>query len=609
MHLTRRSLMGATAMGAVVVAGCQPKAAAPDLNAILDRISTNILKESPETSTGLNLSVEKAGGPYMDRLSDVSREGVARYRGVLQAGLTDLHALDRATLSKTDAVTYDVVTTSFENDIASLGYEHGGGATGPYVVNQISGAYARVPDFLDSQHQVTNRAEADAYLARVSAFAKMLDQETKMIGDDAAAGVTPPVFCIEGAIKQLSGFAAKKPKDTVLVTSLDGKLGAIQGFAAADRTSLVQAAEAKVRDEVLPAYKRQIDALNAIKPRASGDAGVWRLPDGDALYATALKSNTTTNMTPDEVHQMGVELARSINAEMDTILKSQGMTHGSVAARVQSLFHRADQMFPNTDAGRAQVMAYLQQLKTQVEAKVPDYFGVVTHKELRISRVPTYIEAGQAGGYYMQGTLDGTRPGTFYINMRDTHEIPKFTLPTLFHHEAIPGHHFQISIAQEQQGLPFIRSALMGFNAYAEGWALYAEQLSDEMGLYADDPWGRLGYLKDAAFRASRLMVDTGMHAKHWTREQAITSMMEITGDLRSNVETEIDRYCVWPGQACGYMVGRQTFNRLRDQSRQALGQKFSIKGFHDTVLTNGSTPLSVTEALVHDWTTSLASS
>ncbi|HVY85097.1 MAG TPA: DUF885 family protein [Caulobacterales bacterium] len=609
MQLTRRALMGATAMGAVVAAGCQPKAQSPDLNALLDRISTNILKESPETATSLNLSVEKAGGPYADRLSDASREGINRYRGVMEAGLNDLHALNRAQLSKADAVSYDVVTTSFENSIEALRYEHGQGATSPYVVSQLSGSYTYVPDFLDSQHQVTKREDADAYLSRLSAFARMLDQETKMIGDDAAAGVTPPDFCIDKAIAQLSDFARKKPADTVLVTSLAGKLGAIQGFPAADRTTLMQAAEAKVRDEVLPAYQRQIEALRGIRAHASSDAGCWRLPNGDALYATALKANTTTNMTPDEVHQMGVQLAQSINAEMDTILKAQGLTRGSVAERVQSLFHRPDQMYPNNDAGRAQIMAYLQQLKTQVEAKIPDYFGVVTHKELRISRVPTYIEAGQPEGYYQQGSLDGTRPGTFYINLRDTREVPKFTLPTLFHHEAIPGHHFQISIQQEQQALPFIRSALLGFNAYAEGWALYAEQLSDEMGLYADDPWGRLGYLKDAAFRASRLVVDSGMHAKHWTREQAIRSMMEVTGDVRSSTETEIDRYCVWPGQACGYMVGRQTFNRLRDEAKQALGSKFDIKGFHDAVLTNGSTPLSVSEALVHDWTTSLAHS
>jgi uncharacterized protein (DUF885 family) len=265
---------------------------------------------------------------------------------------------------------------------------------------------------------------------------------------------------------------------------------------------------------------------------------------------------------------------------------------------------RPDQLYPNTDAGRTQLLGDLNKLVQDIRAKMPSVCGTLARANLEIKRVPPYMEAGQPGGYYNSGSLDGSRPGAYYINLRNTREDPRFTLPTLTYHDGIPGHHWQGSIAQEQEGLPFIRRALMNFNAYAEGWGLYAEQLADELGAYEHDPLGRLGYLQSAAFRASRLVVDTGMHSKRWTREQAIQSMIDACCDQESTITTEIERYAVWPGQACGYMVGRQTINRLREEARTQLGDRFDIKGFHDVVLTNGEAPLSVLESLVHDWVT-----
>ncbi|HWA01045.1 MAG TPA: DUF885 family protein [Caulobacterales bacterium] len=609
MQVTRRALMGASAMGVALAAGCTPKAQSGDLNGMLDRLSTNILKDSPEYATSLAVSEEQAGGRYIDRMSDVSRAGKNTYRGILEAGLQELQTLNRASLSKADAVTYDVVTTSLQNDIDAAKTERGNGATAPYVVTQLTGVYQGIPDFLDSQHPITNRDQADAYITRLTGYAHQLDQETQQVGDDYNAGFRPPSFAIEGALKQLGRLAAQRPEDTVLVKSIDRRLGEIEGFAAADRTALVDAAKAKVRDEILPAYHRQIEALQAQLSQANEDAGIWHVPGGDAIYATALKSYTTTSMTPDEIHQMGADLAASLTSQMDALLKAQGLTRGSVAERVRSLYTRPDQLYPNTDAGRAACLADLNRQVQTIRARMPEVCGVLAKADLQIKRVPPDTEAGAPGGYYNGAALDGSRPGSYYINLRDMGENPKFTLPTLTYHEGIPGHHWQISIAQEAGELPFIRRALMGFNAYAEGWGLYAEQLADEMGMYANDAWGKIGYLRSAAFRASRLVVDTGMHAKHWTRDQAIQSMMDVTGDNKSSVTTEIERYCVWPGQACGYMVGRQTITRLREEARTALGSKFDIKGFHDVVLTNGSTPLSVTEALVHDWTTSLAHS
>jgi uncharacterized protein (DUF885 family) len=287
---------------------------------------------------------------------------------------------------------------------------------------------------------------------------------------------------------------------------------------------------------------------------------------------------------------------------MEAILRAEGLTRGTVAERIQSVSRRPDQLYPNTDEGRAQLLADLNAQVGAITARMPEICGTLAQAALEIRRVPPYVEAGAPGGYYQAAAPDGSRPGAYFINLRNTAEWPKYTLPTLTYHEATPGHHWQISIQQEAQGLPFIRTAMLGFNAYAEGWALYAEQLADELGMYANDRLGRLGYLQSAAFRASRLVVDTGLHVKRWTREEAIQSMLAATGDQRSSIETEIDRYCVWPGQACGYMVGRQEILRLRAEAQAALGDLFDLKGFHDTVLVNGSTPLSVTESLVRAW-------
>jgi len=599
MHINRRSFLAVGAASAALMA-CAPRATQSNLTAILDRIATDTLRELPEYATSLAVSEEQAGGPYAARLSDASREGARRLRGVMEKGLADLQALDRASLSPQEAVSLDVVATSLQNDIDDARFEPS--ATSPYVVTQLTGAYTQIPDFLDSQHALTNRASVDAYIARLSAYPTMLDQETALIAEDSAAGFTPPDFAIDRALVQLRQFAGLSPADTVLVQSLVRRLPEVAEIPEGDRAALLTQVETIVREQVLPAYQRQIEALVAVRPGAVHDAGCWRLPDGEARYAAALKSQTTTSMSADEIHNMGMQLAAELGSQMDAILKAEGLTRGTLTERINTLSKRPDQLYPNTDAGREQLLADLNAQIAHINALMPQYFGVLAKAALEIKRVPPYTEAGAPGGYYNGAALDGSRPGNYYINLRDTAEWPKFSLPTLTYHEGVPGHHWQVSIQQESQGLPFIRSALLGFNAYQEGWGLYAEQFADEIGVYADNALGRLGFLQSAAFRASRLVVDTGMHAKRWSREQAIQTMVEQTGDQVSSITTEIERYSVWPGQATGYMVGRQAIIRMREDAKAALGDKFDIKGFHDAVLTNGAMPLSVTEAIVRDW-------
>lgn len=609
MHMTRRVLLGATtATVALTAIGCARQSGGnAELNTILDQLSTDFLRESPEFATALAVPEEQAGGRYIDRLSDASREGQQRLLNLTQRGLDQLRALNRDRLEPRDRVTYDVVVTAMEDSVAASQFRHGNGAQAPYTVTQLTGAYTNLPDFLASQHPVTNREQADAYLTRVAAYAGVLDQETTRIGQDATDGVIPPDFAIAGAINQLRGFSNGGAAQNVLVQSFQRRLNDIADIPAADKTAMVERAEAAVRDQVFPAYQRQIEALQQIQPQAVHDAGVWRLPRGAELYQAALKAYTTTTMSPDEIHQMGVDLIAQFQSEIDGILRSQGMTNGTIAERVQAIGRRPDQIYPSTEAGRARLLADLNAQVQAIQARMPEVCGVQARAPLEIKRVPEYTEAGAPGGYYNVPALDGSRPGAYYINLRDpATEWPKFTLPTLTYHEGVPGHHWQLAIQQESGDIPFIRSALLGFSAFSEGWGLYAEQLADEMGMYANDPFGRIGYLQSMTFRASRLVVDTGMHHKRWSREQAIDSMMQATGDQRSNVTTEIERYCVWPGQACSYMVGRQAINRMRDGARQSLGDNFDLRGFHDTLLTNGSVPLTVSEQLVNDWAAGL---
>jgi uncharacterized protein (DUF885 family) len=577
----------------------------PQLRRELDGLATAMLKEQPELATSLAVTPAQAGGYYQNRLSDVSPAGMERQVTIMKSGMAELERIGRDSLSPADRVSYDVVHEAYSNAIAGARFGWGSfgfGAPTPYVSTQIDGAYTSVPSFLDAQHQIHAARDVDDYLARLDAFATVLDQESARIEADAGKGIVPPDFVIDGAIKQLRGLAAQSPSHSIVVQSLKRRIGDAQGLDDAHQKQALKDAAATAAEKVLPALKRQIESFTQIRKGATHDAGIWRLKDGDAFYAAALRANTTSTLSPDEIHKMGLDLVKELGSEMDAILQAQGLTKGTLAERIQHLFKDPKQLYPNTDKGREEI---LKDLNHQIEALQPylkQNFGILAKAKLEVRRVPPFKEAGAPGGYYDNGALDGSRPGYYYINLRDTHEWPKFTLPTLTYHEGEPGHHWQGSIAQEQGDLPLIRRAILWFPGYGEGWALYSERLADEMGLYKDDPLGRLGYLKDAALRAGRLVVDTGMHTKRWTREQAIDFMIAANGDSKTAVTTEIERYCVWPGQACSYMIGREAIRTLREDSKTALGAKFDIKGFHDVVLRNGAMPLSVLDGVVKAW-------
>jgi uncharacterized protein (DUF885 family) len=437
---------------------------------------------------------------------------------------------------------------------------------------------------------VRDAAEADAYLARLEAFPGAIDTSSESQRADAAKGVFAPDYILDTTLKILAAAREKPADQTVMVASFAAKLKAAN--LPADR---VAQAKAIVDQKVFPALDRQRDLVTELRARAVHDAGCWRLPDGDAYYAAAAEAATTVKMSGDEIHRLGLEQVKEISARIDTILKGEGMRQGSVGDRLVELNKRPDQLFPNTDEGRDALLA---QLNRQIEAMQPrlsEAFSVLPKAPVEVRRVPPTIQAGAPGGYYQNASLDGSRPAIYFINLRDTFDRPKFGLATLTHHEAVPGHHLQVSVALESPEIPMIRRRGF-FSGYSEGWALYAEQLADEMGMFKGDPLGQVGYLQSLLFRATRLVVDSGMHAKRWSREQATDYLIATTGIARGRSQGEIDRYTVWPGQACSYKVGHTVWTRLRAEAQKRPG--FTLKDFH-AVLSDGAMPLAVLERVV----------
>jgi uncharacterized protein (DUF885 family) len=503
--------------------------------------------------------------------------------------------IDRKQLSGMPAVNYDSVFYDLKTtDAANKRFAYGGeGAGSPYVLSQITGAYQDAPDFLATQHTIETAADCEAYVARLSELARLFDDERERVRHDVGLGVIPPDFALKGAIASMKTMLVP-PEQSSLVTSLvdrakeKGIAGDWQGEASA-----------VYRDKVAPALQAQQALLESLLPKSVHDAGVWRLPDGEAYYAMALASQTTTNLTPAEVHKMGLDVGAQLSARADVLFKKIGMSKGTVGERYAALFKDPKYIYPNTDAGKAKEIADLNKLVHAMQQRLPQYFDTLPKAGLEIRRIPKETEQG-ASTHYTEGSLDGTRPGIYWLNLRDTAEAPYWDMPTTTYHEGIPGHHLQLSL-QRQADLPMLRK-VQGFGAYIEGWALYAEQLAQEMGAYKADPAGELGYIHDALLRSGRLVTDTGIHALRWSREKASQTLHDIEGDPMSLAEQEIERYAVWPGQACSYMVGKLTILRLRARAKQALGPRFDIKKFHDAVLLAGSMPLTVLEHHVDAW-------
>jgi len=564
-------------------------APAPNASAILDSIAENLLRLSPEGATSLGIDKEEHA-TLRSQLGDRSAAGQQRVAETIRADLARANAINTAALDHSTRTSVEVVKSAYTTALEGFALPYGDVAVGgwrntPYVVIQNVGAYLDVPRFLDSEHQINDAADAEAYLSRLQSYPRQLDGELARVALARAKGLVPPDFLLDKALGQMKQSVDGARKGGGLVESLERRTREknIPG-------NWAERARAIVQQDVVPALERQIAELTAQRALAKSAPGMWAQPGGDAYYAWALKASTTTTMSPEQVHQMGLNELRELQGRMDPILRGLGYTKGSVGERMQALGKDPRYKFSDGDRGRAEIMAYIQERVRIIRAKLPQMFNTLVKGNLEVRRLPPEEEPGAPGAYGGAGSIDGTIPGKFWINLHTTSLHNKFDLPDLTHHEAIPGHVWQGEYANK---LPLIRT-LLSFGAYSEGWALYAQQLADEFGVYDDFPAGRLGYLQGIAFRACRLVVDTGLHAKRWSREQAVAFFVNEIGSKAQEVRSEVDRYCSWPGQACGYKVGHSEINRQRERARAALGPKFDIKAFNDAVLIGGNVPMDV---------------
>jgi uncharacterized protein (DUF885 family) len=586
---------------AVALSGLVPAAlrAAPSgpadarLKALLDSFFAARLLDNPEQATSLGLDTG-ARAALRRRLDDRSRAAAARQLDQRRRERARLVAIPRDRLSPMAQIDHDVVLYQLDRTLGGARFDYGvtAGRYAPYILTHMTGAYRELPDFLTDTHPVRDAGDADAYLARLEGMATAVDQDIARQQEDAAKGVFAPDFALDTSLKLLATLRAPPAAESLLVTRFAERLrsAGLPGTRADAAARIVGA-------QIYPALDRQRAFVEGLRARATHDAGVWRLPDGEAFYAAAAEASTTIPMSGDEIHRIGLEQVADLGARIDAILRQQGLRDGTVGERLVALNKRPDQVFPNTDAGRAELIALLNRQIEAISAKLPQAFITLPEASVSARRVPPEIEAGAPGGYYDSAPLDGSRPASYFINLRDTFDRPIFGLKTLTYHESVPGHHLQVSLALESDAIPMIRRRTF-FSGYVEGWALYAEQLADELGMYEDDPLGRVGYLQSLLFRATRLVVDSGLHAKRWSREQATDYFIATTGIARGRSQNEIDRYAIWPGQACSYKLGHTVWNRLRDAARQRQGERFDLRRFHK-VLTLGPMPLSVLERVV----------
>jgi len=590
---TRREALAGIGLGgaALTLPGCVTvsRAGPADPQALLDDIAWNLLRHEPERATSLGVDTG-ANAALRGRLKDVSPGGLEAYARTLRADLARVRATDTSALDPATRTSFEVVESAYATALDGFAQPYGDVAVGswrnaPYVVIQNVGGYIDFPRFLDSDHPVREAADADAYLSRLEAMPGVLDGELARMRSAAGLGLIPPDFLLAKAIPQMEASLADAKAGGSLVESLVRRAGEAQ--ISGDWSSRARSIST---GPIAAALERQLDELKRQATLAGSDPGISAQPRGDEWYAWSLRATTTTRMSPDEIHQLGLTELDAIHGRMDPILRDLGYTQGPVGERMTALGDDPRFKFAEGDPGRAEIMAFIQERIAWIRAQMPRAFETLVRGNLEVRRLPLAEEPGAPGAYGGAGSKDGSIPGKMWINLRTTDLHRRFDIPTLVHHETIPGHVWEGEYSNQ---LPLIRS-ILSFGAFSEGWALYAEQLADELGTYAETPAWRLGYLQSQAFRACRLVVDTGLHSKRWSRDQAIRFFMERNGNKREEVEGEVDRYCSWPGQACGYKVGHSELVRQRGLAQAALGPAYDLRKFNDAVVKGGNAPLDV---------------
>ena len=588
---TRRSLLlSMTALGALPPAPlrAQPASEQPQspLDAFFDRLVHEQYALFPEMATFFGLDT----GPYAElrsKVTDRSANGREAARTLTLRQLAELNAYSRAGLTDQDRVNLDVAVYTRESAAALQAFDFGVTAgileQFPYTVTHLRGTYLSTGTIL-GMVPVRAAGDADDLLARFSGFGKQIDDESGRVEHEASIGVVPPDFILDQTLVRLRA-AMVGAGDSPIVKLISARARAA---GLADR----YAADAiRIHEQViLPALQRQHASLVRVRPAAQHQPGLWRLKEGPGFYAAALHSSTTTSLSPKAVHRFGLEQAEAIKSRMDTLLRRQGMSSGTVGERMAALSRDPKQLYPNTDEGKSQLIEFARGRLAMVEARLPRVFRNIPQLDIELKRLQPEEEGS---GPIANSTLpppDGGRPGIVWFNLKDSSAAPKYAVATVVYHEGCPGHQLE-AVYSFRNKLPLIRKLSL-FSGFGEGWALYAEQLAEEIGLYEDDPLGQLGYLQGQLLRANRCVVDTGIHVMRWSRERAIQYLSVEGGDTQASVVGEVDRYCVMPGQACAYKIGQSAFNDLRTQAQSTLGTRFDLKAFHEMVLSQGHLPL-----------------
>lgn len=583
-----------------------------NINHFYDKVFVELALDSPELTTSMGIPV----------LYDTSKDELDDISDAKQWESFNKMKDDYETL-----MSYDYESQSEENKLNTriLGFYLEGLKQSEaffyhdYPVNQMNGIQSGLPSFMENAHKLRNKSDVEAYITRLSKFDTKFNQLIENLKIRESKGIIPPKFVIERVLDEMNGFIgvnkdstasdqdSNKPlssvRSNILFTNFESKIDAIEALSPEQKDTYKKQVEKEIESTVFGAYKDLIQYFEHLKEKATTDDGVWKLPNGDAYYRYQLKQHTTTNLDPEEVHQIGLSEVARIKSEMQQILLSEGYadTTKTLGAIIQQLNTEERFLFPDTNEGRQMILDEYNRILEEISAGLDNSFAVRPKTGLEVKRVPEFKEEGSAGAYYNRPAMDGSRGGTFYANLRNVHETVKFGMKTLAYHEGIPGHHFQIAIQSELEGVPIFRTIGL-FTAYIEGWALYSEQLAWELGFYEDDPFGNLGRLQAEMFRAVRLVVDTGIHYKKWTREEAIDYMVKNTGMTTTEVATEIERYIVMPGQACAYKIGMLKILALRERAKEQLGDQFDLKEFHNVVLKNGAVPLAILEELIDDY-------
>lgn len=566
------------------------------LNLFYEKVFAQVLFEEPELLSSLGLVEQFGITGHNGKLGDVSPAHQQRYFDRGKRNLADLRAysLDRQTPSQ--RLSTHILDWYISRELEGEKYQWHN-----YPVNQLFGVQNEFPSFMANQHRLLAPKDCDYYLQRLSALPKKFDQLIESLQVREQKGILPPRFVVEKVLQEMNGFVAQPAAENILASSFKTRAAKINALSDAQRADYQTRVESAVTITIYPAYQKLIAYFNGVLPKTTTDDGVWKLPDGEAYYAFALRRNTTTTLKPEEVHDLGVREVARIEAEMREILDANGYAGRPIGESLDALGNDPQFLFSNDDSGREAALAEYTRLITQATERSRELFATIPKARIEVRRVPEFKQATGPGAYYQAASMDRVRPGVFFANLRDMGEIAKWSMPTLAYHEGVPGHHFQISTAQELKDLPQFRK-LIPFTAYQEGWALYTEWLAKQAGWYEGNPFGDLGRLQAELFRAVRLVVDTGIHAKRWPREQAIAYMRDKTGMGEKEVTAEIERYIVNPGQACAYKVGMLKIQELRARAETALAAKFDQRQFHDVVLKNGAMPLDILEEQVTDY-------